>query len=71
MKFVVPLFGWLPVAAPLWLQPALVLVAFVIGRPADPRVDTAAERSSTTQRRTLAATLGLALGATGCADVHG
>ena len=24
MKFVVPLFGWLPVAAPLWLQPALV-----------------------------------------------
>ncbi len=33
MKFVVPLFGWLPVAAPLWLQPALVLVAFVAGGP--------------------------------------
>ena len=64
MKFVVPLFGWLPVAAPLWLQPALVLVAFVTGGPPILAL-IGGGALSVTQRRALAATLGLALAATG------
>ena len=33
MSFVVPLFGWLPIAAPIWVHPALLGIAFLLYGP--------------------------------------
>jgi hypothetical protein len=33
MAFVVPLFGWLPVAVPIWLHPGLVVIAAILFGP--------------------------------------
>ena len=66
MSFVVPLFGWLPIAAPIWVHPALVAIAAVLYVP--PVLALASRREESRRHRWMgAAAIVLALAVTGTA----